>query len=384
VVFIKFLPYGKQQIDENDIKSVLDVLKSDFITQGPKINKFEEKLAEYCGADYAVTFNSGTAALHGAYFALGLKKNDEIVTSPNSFVATANAALYLGAHPQFSDIELETGNLDVSKVEEKITDKTKAIVPVHYSGNPVPLEELSEIAQKHDIELIEDAAHAIGAKYQNKKIGSCEYSSMAIFSFHPVKHITTGEGGAVLTNDYEYYEKMQMFKSHGITKNNLVNESHGDWYYEMQYLGYNYRMTDIQAVLGISQLKKLDGFVKRRREIVAKYNATFKNNLFFDFTKEKENCFSSYHLYPILLKDKYIDKKREIFDKLRKEGMGVQTHYIPIYSQPYYQKHGYKNTKCLVSEEFYRKEISIPLYPDMTDDNVDKVIKTIFNVFECI
>lgn len=384
MIFIKFLPYGRQCIDENDIKKVVNVLKSDFITQGPKISEFEGKLTEYCGSKYAVAFNSGTSALHGAYFALGIGKGDEVITSPNTFVATSNAALYLNATPIFTDIEKETGNMDVSKVEEKITDKTKVIVPVHYSGNPVDLEELHKIAEENNIKIIEDAAHAIGAQYNGENIGNSKYSEMSIFSFHPVKHITTGEGGAVLTNDEDYYRKLLMFRSHGITKDHFINESDGDWYYEMHHLGFNYRITDIQAVLGISQLKKLNEFVKRRRNISKLYEKSFKDNPFFKTLTEKEYCKSSYHLYPILIEDKYKDQKKEIFIKLREEGLGVQVHYIPVYLQPYYQKLSYKKGLCPISEDFYQKEISIPLYPSMDNDDVDYVIKKILKVFESV
>lgn len=380
MIIIRFLPYGKQDIDKDDIKKVVSVLESDFITQGPRIGEFEEKLAKYCGSKYAVAFNSGTSALHGAYFAFGLGKDDEIITSPNTFVATSNAALYLNAKPVFVDVESETGNLDVSKVAEKINDKTRFIVPVHYSGNPVDLEELSEIAEENDVKIIEDAAHAIGARYNGEKIGNSRYSQMSILSFHPVKHITTGEGGAVLTNDPDYYERLLMFRSHGITKNNFINQPDGDWYYEMHYLGHNYRITDIQAVLGISQLNKLDGFVKRRREIADKYNDAFRNNPYFNTISEKKGCESSYHLFPMVLNDRFKDKKREIFLKFREEGLGVQVHYIPVYLQPFYTRLGYQRGLCPVSEDFYQKEISLPMYPAMSDDDVDYVIGTVFRV----
>lgn len=378
----KFLPYGRQYIDDDDIKEVIEVLRSDFITQGPRVDEFEAKLAGYCGSKYAVTFNSGTSALHGAYFALGLEKGQEMITSPNTFVATSNAALYLGAKPVFVDVEAETGNIDVSKVENRITSKTRLIVPVHYSGNPADLKELHEITEEHGLSMVEDAAHAVGARYGGKKIGSCQYSSMAVLSFHPVKHITTGEGGAVLTNDEEYYEKLVMFRSHGITKKNFKKSSEGDWYYEMHQLGHNYRITDIQASLGISQLKKLDRFVKRRREIADMYNELFAENPYFNTTVEGEACKSSYHLYPILLRDAYRDKKRQIFKKLRLEGLGVQVHYIPVHTQPYYQDNGYQDTSCPVAEDFYRREISIPMYPAMDDEDVQFVAEKLFKVLE--
>lgn len=374
----KFLPYGKQSIDDEDIEEVVKTLKSPLITQGPKIEEFEKEIAKYCGAKYAVAFNSGTSALHGAYFALGLQKGDEMITTPNTFVATSNAGLYLGANVKFGDVELKTGNLDASKVE--VSEKTKLITPVHYSGQPVDLKEFSEIAEDNDIKLIEDGAHALGATYDNKKIGSLKYSEMAMFSFHPVKHITTGEGGIIVTNDEEYFERLQLFRSHGITKNNLVNESHGDWYYEMQELGFNYRITDIQCALGVSQLKKLDSFVKSRRRIAKIYDEIFSENPYFDVTIEKENRESAYHLYPILLKEKFTSHKKEIFSRLRQEGLGVQIHYIPVYKQPYYQKLGFNMELCPVCEEFYKREMSIPMYPSLEDEDIEFVKNTLFKV----
>ena len=374
----KFLPYGKQTIDDDDIEEVVNTLNSPLITQGPKIEEFERSIAKYCGAKYAVTFNSGTSALHGAYFALGLKKGDEMITSPNTFVASSNAGLYLGANVKFGDIEINTGNLDPSKIE--ISDKTKLITPVHYSGQPVDLKEFSEIAEDNDIKLIEDGAHALGATYENEKIGSLKYSEMAMFSFHPVKHITTGEGGIIVTNDDEYYERLQLFRSHGITKNNLINESHGDWYYEMQYLGFNYRITDIQCALGASQLNKLDSFITSRRRIAKIYDEIFSENPYFDVIIEKENRESAYHLYPILLKDKYIKHKKEIFSRLRQEGLGVQVHYIPVYKQPYYQNLGFNRELCPICEEFYKKELSIPMYPTLSDEDIEFVKDKLFKV----
>ena len=358
-------------------RSVVKVLKSDFLTQGPASSEFEKKIAEYCGAKYCVVFNSGTSALHAAYFASGLKENDEFITSPISFVASSNAGLYLKAKPVFADIEKDTGNIDTSRIKEALSEKTGLIVPVHYSGHSVDMKAIHDMAGEQGIPVIEDACHALGAKHDGEIMGNCKFSDMTVFSFHPVKHITTGEGGAVTTNNKTLYEKLKMFSTHGITKNDLINEPDGEWYYEMQLLGYNYRMTDIQAALGMSQLKKLDRFVERRREIADIYNETFKEDPFFDIPPEREYASSSYHLYPIRLKDQYRDRKKEIFSTLRKNGLGVQCHYIPIYWQPYYQNLGYKKGLCPVSEDFHQREISIPIYPALTQEDQDHVIKII-------
>jgi UDP-4-amino-4,6-dideoxy-N-acetyl-beta-L-altrosamine transaminase len=379
---MNLIPYSRQWIDEEDIRSVLNILKSDIITQGTKIQEFEEKLAEYCGAQYCVVFNSGTSALHGAYFTFGLKEKDEFITSPITFVATSNAGLYLNARPVFVDIEKDTGNIDITKIEAKISDKTKLFVPVHYAGNPVDMEKIFNLSKKYNIPVIEDACHALGARYKEDKTGSCRFSDMTVFSFHPVKHITTGEGGAVLTNSADYHKKLLMFREHGITKKEFVNDSPGGWYYEMHFLGYNYRLTDIQAALGISQLNKLDEFLEKRREIARVYHEAFKDNPYFDAPLEKDYAFSSYHLYPIRLKGQYRDKKKFMFNKLRERGLGVQVHYIPIYWQPYYQNLGYKKGLCPEAEDFYRREISIPIYPAMTDSEINYVIETLHDTLK--
>ena len=377
-----FIPYSRQYIDREDIREVVKVLKSDFITQGPKIHEFENRLAEYCGSKFAIVFNSGTSALHGAYFALNLDKSDEFITSPITFAATSNAGLYLGAKPVFVDVEKETGNIDTSKIEEKITKKTKLLVPVHYAGHPVNLKKISQIAKKYNLFVVEDACHALGAKYKGNTIGNCKHSDMTVLSFHPVKHITTGEGGAVLTNNKEFHKKLLMFRSHGIAKDKFINKPDGEWYYEMQFLGYNYRMTDIQAALGISQLKKLDPFVERRRAIAELYNKAFNDNPHFDIPYEKKYAISSYHLYPIRLKNAYKDKKIIIFSKLRERGLGIQTHYIPVYWHPYYRNLKYKKGLCPVAEDFYQREISIPVYPGMTNGNINYVIQTVLNTIK--
>jgi len=377
---MKYIPYGHQDITKEDIQEVVKILKSDFITQGPKIGEFEKEIASFTGAKYSVVFNSGTAALHAAYFAYGLERDDEFITSPMTFAATANAGLYLGAKPVFSDVEMSTGDMDPSLIEKHISKKTRLIVPIHYGGNPVNLGRISKIAKRHKIGIIEDACHALGGRYEGTKIGDCKYSEMCAFSFHPVKHITTGEGGAVTTNNKEYYERLITFRTHGITKDKLVNSSPGGWYYEMQFLGYNFRITDIQASLGLSQIKRLPEYIKRRREIAKIYDAKFKNNPYFDVQTETKGTSGAYHLYPIFLKEHLKDKKGEIFEELRKNGLGVQVHYIPVHFHPYYRNLGYKPGICPVAEDFYRREISIPMFPTLSDKDVQSVIDTILKV----
>ena len=294
----KLLPYSHQWIDDKDISAVVKALKNAWITQGPKVNELERRLANYCGVKYAVVFSSGTAALHAAYFVASIKEDDKIITSPITFLSTANAALFLRARPVFVDVERDTGNINPDLVEKAITEKTKAIIPVDYGGHPVDLEKISRVAKKYNLLVIEDACHALGAEYKSEKIGNCKYSDITVFSFHPVKSITTGEGGAVLTNSKEYYEKLIMFRQHGVTKDKSrfkvnLDSIPGDWYYEMQLLGYNYRLTDIQCALGISQLKKLNKFIQRRRGIVEIYKNAFRNNDFFNLPQEREYAKSS-------------------------------------------------------------------------------------------
>ncbi len=369
---MKTIPYGKQWIGKDDIKAVEKVLRSNFITQGPKIQEFEKALAKKVGAKYALVFNSGTAALQASYFALGLGKDDEFITTPNTFAATANAGVYLGAKPVFVDIEKNTGNIDISKIKKQISKRTKLIAPVDYGGYPANLKEIQKLARKHKLFVVEDSSHALGAKYKGEKIGNCKFSDISIFSFHPVKHITLAEGGAITTNNKSFYQKMFAFRTHGFIKG------------RMHYLGYNFRITDIQAALGFSQLKKLDFFVKRRREIAKIYNRKFKNNPYFDFLEEEDKIQSSYHLYPIRLKDKYKNKKDKIVAVLKRNGLGVQIHYIPVYLHPYYQKLGYKKGLCPNAEDFYKREISIPMYPRMTDKEVDYVVKIILKVLKIL
>jgi len=376
----KILPYGHHYIDEEDINEVVNTLKSDWLTQGSKVAEFERKIAEIVGAKYAVAFNSGTSALHAACFAVGITKGDEVITTPITFVASANCLLYRGGTPVFADIELNTYNINPDDVEKKITKKTKAIIAVDFAGHPADLDEINEIAKRRSLIVIEDAAHALGAAYKGRRIGSI--SDITVFSFHPVKHITTGEGGMVVTNNEEFYEKLRLFVTHGITKekNRLINYD-GPWYYEMQELGYNYRLTDFQCALGISQLGKLGKFLKRRREIAAHYNENLKEIEEIILPTERENMISAWHLYIIRLKlDKLNASRREIFEALRAENIGVQVHYIPVYWQPYYQKLGYKRGLCPNAEGYYEEAITLPIFPAMSGNDVEDVVKAVKKV----
>jgi len=376
----KMLPYGHQYVDEEDIRAVEKVLKGDWLTQGPDVVEFEQKIAERVGAKYAVATSSGTAALHTACFAAGIGKGDEAITTPITFVASANCILYRGGKPVFADIKMTTYNIDSEDIERKITKNTKAIIPVDYTGQPADLDEIKEIAEKHNLIVIEDASHALGATYKGRRIGSI--SDMTVFSFHPVKLITTGEGGMVVTNNKEFYDKMKMFVTHGITKekDKLFNYQ-GPWYYEMQELGYNYRLTDIQCALGISQLKKLDKFIKRRREIVSMYNESLKDVGEIILPFKNPDVESSWHLYMIRLKlDKLKVSRRQVFEALRAENIGVHVHYIPVYLQPFYQKLGYKKGLCPNAERYYEEAITVPIFPAMTDKDVEDVIKAIKKV----
>lgn len=376
------IPYSHQFIDKQDIKAVKETLKSDWLTQGPKIKEFENALADYCGARYAVAISNGTAALQAAYFAAGIGPGDEIITSPITFAATTNAAIWQGAKSVFVDIEKSTGNLDANLIEEKITDKTKAIVAVDYSGLPCDYGALKKIAKKYKLLLINDAAHSLGAEYKNKKIGSL--ADLTILSFHPVKSITTGEGGAVLTDNEDFYKKLFLFRGHGIIKDskNFRNESPGPWYYEMQELGLNYRITDFQAALGTSQLKKLPEFMSLRRKIAKFYSKKLSGIKNLTLSSEFADRKSSQHLYPIRLLGKLQSRRREVFEKLQKAGIGVQVHYIPVYWHPYYQKLGYKKGLCPVAEDFYLSEISIPIYPSLKVANQRTIIRELKNILD--
>ncbi|MFX1282096.1 MAG: UDP-4-amino-4,6-dideoxy-N-acetyl-beta-L-altrosamine transaminase [Promethearchaeota archaeon] len=374
---MKIIPYGKQWLDEDDISAVVEVLRGDWITQGPMIERFEKEIANYIGVRHAVAFNSGTAALHGAMFAAGLSVGDSLITTPITFVATSNSLIYLGGKPTFVDIDMNTYCMDLEKIKPRITENSKVVVPVDFAGYPVDLKRLREITDDYNLIIIEDAAHALGAKRYGKMVG--KEADMTMFSFHPVKHITTGEGGIILTDNSDYYDKLRIFRNHGITKDpkKLKNKDEGPWYYEMQDLGYNFRITDIQCALGLSQLKKLDNFLSRRNEIASKYNRMFR-----DLTSLKTpphppypNSLHAYHIYPLLV---YGIPRRSLFNKLKQDGIRCQVHYIPVHWQPFYKNNfGFKQRDFPVAENFYNHEITIPLYPQMTDDEIEFVINRI-------
>lgn len=378
-----YLPYGKQYIDKNDVEAVVNVLNGKYLTTGPKIKEFEDKVAKYVGAKYAVAVSNGTAALHSACYAAGIKNGDEIITSPITFAASANCILYCGGKPIFADINPHTYNIDPKEIEKKITNKTKAIIPVHFTGQSVNLDPILELARKHNLIVIEDAAHALGTKYKDKHIGSI--SHMTEFSFHPVKTITSGEGGVITTNSEEFYEKLILFRTHGITKNKdfMNNKDKGPWYYEQIDLGYNYRITDLQCALGISQFDKIDDFIKRRKELVNMYDEELSKIDGIIIQKEEEFSDTSRHLYIINLDlDKFIVGRKEIFEALLAENIGVNVHYLPVYLHPYYQKLGYKKGLCPIAEKLYESIITLPLYPKMDDKDFSDVIKAVNKVLD--
>lgn len=377
----KIIPYGRQYIDEKDIKAVVEVLRGDYLTTGPYIEKFEKAFAQKVGARYAVAVSSGTAALHLSCLAAGIGGEDEVITSPMTFAASANCAAYTGARPVFADIE-ESGNINPEEIYKRINFRTRAIIPVHYTGLPCDMEKIKKIADNHNLIVIEDACHALGAKYRNTNIGDCTYSDMTVFSFHPVKHITTGEGGMITTNSEELYHKLLLLRNHGITRQDeeFTEPSHGGWYYQMQHLGFNYRMTDIQAALGLSQLEKLEWFIKRRREIADIYNYELKE-LPLDLPAEKEEYYSSYHLYVIKLRKEAGISRKELYDRLKERKIYTQVHYIPVHTFPYYQKqYGYKWGDYPTAEEHYTKVLSLPIYPGLTEDEIYRVIKAVKEV----
>jgi len=385
------IPYGKHFISKDDIDAVVNVLKYQMITQGHVVPEFESAIAEYCHAKFAFAVTNATSALHLACMALGIGPGDWVWTSPNTFVSSSNCVLYCGAKIDFVDIDAQTYNLSIKKLQEKLESASKtgrlpkAVIAVHFSGQSCEMKELRALSRQYGFFIIEDASHAIGATYLDSRIGSCIYSDITVFSFHPVKIITTGEGGMLLTNNGELAEKIDLLRNHGITRNSnrMTEKTHGDWYYQQIELGYNYRMTDIQAALGLSQLQRLDEIVKRRREIAKLYNALLKD-LPLTLPWQSPSCQSSWHLYVISLDLSIIKKSRkDIFESLRKEEIGVNVHYIPVHTQPYYQKLGFSWGDFPESENYYEKTITIPLFPEMTDHDIEQVNAALRKSLQC-
>jgi perosamine synthetase len=382
----KYLHYSHQSINREDIASVIEILKSDWITQGPKIKEFEDALCHFTGAKYGVAVSNGTAALHISCLAAGIKAGDEVITSPITFAASANSVLYCGGRPIFADVEQDTTNIDPREIEKRITRRTRAIIPVHFAGHPCDLKEISRIAGRHGLMVIEDAAHALGAEYRLSRrgrrgewirVGDGRFSDMTILSFHPVKSITTGEGGAVLTNDQRFYQKLLMLRNHGITreKRTFLAKEEGPWYSEMQALGFNYRITDFQCALGTSQLKRIGPFLKRRQEIAALYNEKLSQLDEIVLPVTRPSVKSAWHIYCIRLKEP--SKRKRVFERLRDLNIGVQVHYIPVYFHPYYRRLGYEKGICKKAEDYYRRTITLPIHPGMTDRDVHYVVKTL-------
>ncbi|MFH1401640.1 MAG: UDP-4-amino-4,6-dideoxy-N-acetyl-beta-L-altrosamine transaminase [Parcubacteria group bacterium] len=374
----KLIPYGHQWIDSQDIKEVVKILKSDWLTQGKTVKEFERAVARYCEAKYAIAVSSGTAALWAAYAAAGISPGDEIITTPLTFAATVYTARHLGGKPVFADIQEDTLNIDPKEIEKKITKKTKILSPVDFAGLPCDYNQIQKIAKKHKLLIIEDAAQALGAEYRGKKIGS--FADMTILSFHPVKTITTGEGGMVLTNNKKLYESLKIFRNHGIIK----KPEKGGWYYEIENPGFNLRITDFQCALGISQLKKADKFIKRRREIISRYNRAFGNMKEIRIPIEKSYLKSAWHIYIIRLQlDKLKAGRKKIFESLREEGLGVQVHYMPLNLHPFCQKGSdmlYGVGDFPIAEKYYSEAITLPLFPKMSNKDIACVIKTVKKV----
>jgi UDP-4-amino-4,6-dideoxy-N-acetyl-beta-L-altrosamine transaminase/dTDP-4-dehydrorhamnose reductase len=383
----KVIPYGRQNISDEDIKSVVDVLKSDYLTQGPELIKFEKAIANYTNSEFGVGVNSATSALHISCMALGLSENDVVWTSPISFVASSNCALYCGAKVDFIDIDSRTYNMSIESLTKKLEiakkehKLPKIVIPVHLSGQSCEMKEIFDLSKQYGFKIIEDASHAIGAKYKDKPVGNCMFSDITVFSFHPVKIITSGEGGMCTTNSQEIANLLCRFRSHGITRHEheMTRKPDGPWYYEQLDLGYNYRMTDIQAALGLSQLKRLDKFISKRHQIVKRYNLAFEDKPIITPFQDSNN-YSSFHLYIIRIKNAGKGLTRlDLFKKLREAGILVNIHYIPIYKQPFYQKIGYDCEEFLESEKYYEEAISLPIHTLLSDEEQDYVIENVLN-----
>src|SRR5579863_2119702 len=374
------LPYGRQLIGEDDIRAVVDVLRSDWLTTGPKVAEFEEAFAARVGARYAVSFSSGTAALHGAAFAARLKTGDEAITTPMTFAATANCVLYQGAVPVFADVSADTLNLDPEKVEARITPRTEVIIPVDYAGHPADMDAILELAARHGLVVIEDACHALGAEHRGRRVGSI--ADMTVFSFHPVKHLATGEGGMVTTDRADCAETLRWFRNHGISSDARQRQAEGQWRYEMVLLGFNYRLTDVACALGLSQLRKLEANLLRRREIAARYADAFRDLAGVMPPAVRAGVNPAWHLYPIRLNLERLSATRtQIFQALRAENIGVNVHYIPVHRHPYYRdRFGYKGGEYPVAEAAYECLISLPMFHGMTDSDIDDVIHAVEKV----
>jgi UDP-4-amino-4,6-dideoxy-N-acetyl-beta-L-altrosamine transaminase len=380
---MKKIPYGRQNIDKNDIEAVVSTLKSDFLTQGPKVKEFEENFAEYVGANYAVAVNNATAGLHLSVLALGLKKGDRVITTPITFAASANCIRYVGAEVWFADIDPDTYLLDINSVKELIKSKPKAffkgIIPVDFGGLPVNMEEFRALANMHNLWIIEDACHAPGGYFTDSKLqknfcGNGKYSDIGVFSFHPVKHIACGEGGILTTNSKELYDKLILLRTHGITKENM-DENHGNWYYEMIALGFNYRLTDIQSALGITQLAKNNNGVERRNEISAAYKKAFEGKI--KYQSLPQNSYNAHHLFII-----EVENRKGLYDFLREHNVFTQIHYIPVHTLPYYKAIGYEEADLSNSENYYKRCISLPMYPSLKNSELKFVIKKILNFID--
>lgn len=379
------IPYGRQDINQKDIDAVVDVLKSDFLTQGPKVPAFEQSVMDACDAKYALAVNSATSALHIACLALGLESGDWLWTTPNTFVASANCGLYCGAQVDFVDIDPSTYNLCPQALEtkliaaEKIGKLPKIVVPVHFSGQPCDMVSIYNLSKKYSFKIIEDASHAIGGKYKGEPIGNCRYSDITVFSFHPVKIVTTAEGGMAVTNNAELAEKLDLLRSHGITRNSslMTKPMDGSWYYEQIELGFNYRMTELQAALGVSQMQRLSSFVARRHELAQRYNRML-DNLPITLPWQRPDSYSGLHLYVIRLQLDKINKTHlEVFEGMREAGILVNLHYIPVHMQPYYQELGFEMGQFPHAEQYYKEAISIPMFHTMTEVQQDKVVATL-------
>lgn len=376
------LPYGCQWLDEDDIAAVVEVLHSDWLTTGPKVEEFERAFADLVGAREAVAVSSGTAALHAAMYAIGIGPGDEVIVPAMTFAATANSVVFQGGTPVFADVDPDQLLLDPTQLEHKITPSTKAIVAVDYTGHPCDYDLLRTIADRHNLFVIADACHALGARYRGRPVGSL--ADLTVFSFHPVKHITTGEGGIVTTDDSELARRMRLFRNHGITTDYRQRERQGSWFYEMVDLGYNYRLTDIQCALGLSQLRKVQSFIARRREIAYQYDEAFAKLPAIKPLGSKEHVFHSYHLYVIRLDTSKLKVSRsEVFAALQAEGIGVNVHYIPVHLHPFYrERFGTVHGMCPMAERAYEEIISLPIFPRMTDNDVWDVVKAVHKVIE--